>query len=205
MRIVTPSLCRFRDNGVLNSIMNAYLNAYSVDTLWQPLPLCADPRLRRWLLGRGSLTRRIQSRCEHFHVDLLLQRLAAVGFDECGLVRARPGASVLVREVTLNCGTRPLVFAHSVVEPCALRGPWHMLMTLGTRPLGAAVFSNPRVERYALRFRKIGRQHALYRHASEFIARPPPTLWARRSVFVLRNSRLLVTEVFLPAILHLAP
>ena len=35
--------------------------------------------------------------------------------------------------------------------------------------------------------------------------RPPARLWARRSVFMLRRSRLLVTEVFLPAILALAP
>ena len=175
------------------------------DTLWHPLPACGDVRLRRWLLDRGSLTCRIQLRCENFRLDVLSQRLAAARRDERAVIGVRADADCMVREISLNCGSQPLVFAHSVVEPCALRGPWHMLMTLGTRPLGAAVFSNPRVERYALRFRKIGRQHALYRHASEFIARPPPTLWARRSVFVLRNSRLLVTEVFLPAILHLAP
>ena len=35
--------------------------------------------------------------------------------------------------------------------------------------------------------------------------RPPARLWARLSLFVLRQSRLLVTEVFLPAILALTP
>jgi chorismate--pyruvate lyase len=110
-----------------------------------------------------------------------------------------------VREVSLNCGAQPVVFAHSVVEPRALRGPWHMLKTLGVRPLGAAVFSNPRVERFALRYRQVSRRHSLYRRAAELIERPPPCLWARRSLFVLREARLLVTEVFLPAILTLAP
>ncbi len=181
------------------------MNSNSIDTLWQPLPLCTDPRLRRWLLDRGSLTRRIQARCEQFRVDLLSQRIVAVGFDECGLVGVRLGASSMVREVSLNCGARPVVFAHSVVERSALRGPWHMLMTLGNRPLGAAVFSNPCVERYALRYRQIGRRHALFRRAAELIERPPHSMWARRSLFVLRDSRLLVTEVFLPAILTLAP
>jgi chorismate lyase len=181
------------------------MNSHSIDNLWQPLPLCTDPRLRRWLLDRGSLTRRIEVRCDRFHVELLSQRNAAVGLDECGLVGVRPGASSMVREVSLNCGARPVVFAHSVVGRSALRGPWHMLMNLGTRPLGAAVFSNPRVERYALRYRQIGRRHALFRRAAQLIERPPSSLWARRSLFVLRDSRLLVTEVFLPAILTLAP
>jgi chorismate-pyruvate lyase len=33
----------------------------------------------------------------------------------------------------------------------------------------------------------------------------PASLWARRSLFLFGGSRLLVTEVFLPAILALAP
>ena len=35
------------------------------------------------------------------------------------------------------------------------------------------------------------------------LARPPAYLWARRSLFVMRGSCLLVTEVFLPSILGL--
>jgi chorismate--pyruvate lyase len=175
------------------------------DALWQPFPVCADARLRHWLLDRGSLTRRIQLRCDRFHVELLSQRAAAVDRDECAVIGVRPGMRCVVREVSLNCGQRPVVFAHSVVEPRALRGPWRMLVTLGARPLGAALFANPRVKRYPLRFRQLSRQHELFHRACTLLERPPSCLWARRSLFVLRGSRLLVTEVFLPAILALAP
>jgi chorismate--pyruvate lyase len=174
------------------------------DALWQPLPVCADPRLRRWLLDRGSLTLRIQLRCDDFRLDLLSQHIAAVERGERAILGVRAGVQCVVREVSLNCGQRPVVFAHSVVESRALRGPWRMLMTLGARPLGAALFADPRVERYPLHFRQLNRQHELYRRACRLLERLPACLWARRSLFVLRGSRLLVTEVFLPAILALS-
>ena len=176
-----------------------------VDSLWQPFPACADVRLRNWLLDRGSLTRRIQLRCDRFHVELLAQRAAAVDRDECAVIGVRPGVRCVAREVSLNCGRRPVVFAHSVVELRAVRGPWRMLMTLEARPLGAVLFADPRVKRHPLRFRQLNRQHELYRHACALLEWPLACLWARRSLFVLPGSRLLVTEVFLPAILALAP
>jgi chorismate--pyruvate lyase len=173
------------------------------DASWQPLPACGDLRLRRWLLDRGSLTLRIQLRCDQFRLDLLSQHTAAVDRGERAILGVRAGVQCVVREVSLNCGQHPVVFAHSVVESRALRGPWRMLMTLGARPLGAALFADPRVERYPLHFRQLNRRHELYRRACGLMQRLPPCLWARRSLFVLRGSRLLVTEVFLPAILDL--
>ncbi len=175
------------------------------DALWQPAPVCIDARLRRWLLDRGSLTRRLQLRCDRFNVKVLSQRTAAVDRDECAVIGVRPGVQCVVREVSLNCRQRPVVFAHSVVEPRALNGAWRMLATLGARPLGAALFADPRVKRFPLRFRQLNRRHELYCRACTLLEQPPACLWARRSLFVLRGSRLLVTEVFLPAILALTP
>jgi chorismate--pyruvate lyase len=117
----------------------------------------------------------------------------------------RHGVRCVVREVSLSCGQQPVVFAHSVVEMRARRGAWRMLAALGVRPLGAALFADPRVERFPLRFRWLNSRHELYNSALKLIERPPAGLWARRSLFELRGSRLLVTEVFLPAILALAP
>jgi chorismate--pyruvate lyase len=98
-----------------------------------------------------------------------------------------------------------VIFAHSVAASRALKGPWRLLMTLGTRPLGAALFADPRVSRRPLRFRQIRCGHELYRRASSSLDVAPASLWARRSLFVFHGSQLLVTEVFLPAILALTP
>ena len=177
----------------------------TADTLWHPLPACANDRLRRWLLDRGSLTRRIQMRCENFRLDMLSQRRAAAWRDERAIIGLRAGAQCVEREVSLNCGHQPLVFAHSVVAPRALRGVWRMVSALGGRPLGAALFADPRIKRFPLRFRLLNNRHALYMRARGLLDEPPVSLWARRSLFVLCGSPLLVTEVFLPAILALAP
>jgi chorismate--pyruvate lyase len=175
------------------------------ETLWHPLPVCGDARLRRWLLDRGSLTRRIQSRCEHFRLDVLAQRVAVARRDERAAIGVRAGACCVERDVSLNCGPQPLVYAHSVIAPGALKGAWRMLSGLGARPLGAALFADPRITRYPLRFRQLNRRHALYVRACGLITETPASLWARRSLFVLAGTPLLVTEVFLPAILALAP
>jgi chorismate--pyruvate lyase len=119
--------------------------------------------------------------------------------------RYRPwlSARVLVREVLLICDGRPVVFAHTVLDPEDLSGPWRSVATLGNRPLGAALFADPRICRCPLRIRKLGRHHELHRHVSATMDDAPARLWARRSLFRLHDSPILVTEVFLPEILKL--
>ena len=175
------------------------------DMLWQPFPADADARLRRWLLDRGSLTRRIQQRCSHFQLDVLSQHMAAMDRDEYAIMGVRPGVRCLVREVSLICAQQPVVFAHSVIEMRARRGAWRIVASLGVRPLGAALFADPRIKRYPLRFRQINQRHELYDGACNLAGHSPAYLWARRALYELRGSRLMVTEVFLPAILALAP
>jgi len=172
---------------------------------WHPLPACGDARLRRWLLDRGSLTRRIQERCENFRLDVLSQRIAPARSDERAAIGLHASAQCLEREVSLNCGPQPLVFAHSVVAPRALKGPWQMLSGMGARPLGAALFADPRIQRRPLRFRQLNGRHVLHERACRLLGAQPAALWARRSLFILCGAPLLVTEVFLPAILALAP
>jgi chorismate lyase len=161
--------------------------------------------MRRWLTDRSSLTARIEQRCDRFGVKLLRQSFAVPAPDERRMIRLRDGMHCVIREVTLDCCGRSVVFAHSVLARRALRGPWRMVAGLGSSPLGAALFADPRVERYPLHFRQLQRQDVLYRRASGLLDRPATTLWARRSLFVSHGACLLVTEVFLPAVSDLAP
>jgi chorismate--pyruvate lyase len=115
-----------------------------------------------------------------------------------GVSRAR---RVLVREVSLRCGNTPVVFAHSIAGLRHLRGPWRGLSTLGSRPLGAALFENPRVRRHPMRFRKLTFRHALHQKACREARRRLPALWARRTPYTLRGAPIWVTEVFLPALM----
>jgi len=154
-------------------------------------------------VDRGSLTERLQERCREFRVRPICQKLARSLFDEASLVGLGWRRLAVTREVYLYCGATPVVFAHSVVRREGLRGAWRWLGTLGARPLGAALFADPGVKRTPLMFRAIGRHHPLFRRATALLEAPPRALWARRSIFLREEVPLLVTEVFLPAILEL--
>ena len=170
------------------------------DTSWQPAPAAAG-RYRQWLTDRGSLTARIAARCPRVRVEVVFQGLRRPDRDERFLFANR--GRVLVREIFLVCGDTRVVFAHTVLDPRDLCGDWRAVKKLGTRPLGAALFADARIRRYPLRQRKIARHHELHRRLSQLAHKVPPALWARRSLFALHNSPILVTEVFLPEILGL--
>lgn len=171
--------------------------------LWQSRPPAAHCPYRPWLIDMGSLTHRIQARCSAFSVRGLRLTKAKSGRDEAACVQLDPRELALLREVLLYCGDTPVVFAHSVIPRAGLRGPWRSLSKLGSKPLGAALFADPKVKRMPLQFKKLSRRHELYRRACRILPERPPHLWARRSVFVLRRYPILVTEVFLPGILDL--
>ncbi len=172
------------------------------DMYWRRRSVAAG-RYRTWLTDRGSLTALIARRCPGLHVKVLFQGLRRPDRDEGFAFGRRGRVRVLVREVLLYCGETPVVFAHTVLDPQDLCGSWRSLATLGNRPLGAALFADPRIRRYVLRSRKIGRHHELHRRLRKFVPAAPESLWARRSLFRLHNSPILVTEMFLPEILEL--
>lgn len=173
------------------------------DTTWLPVPVHAPPRLRVWLTDRGSLTQRIQDRCPGFSVRRVEQRLERPARDERRLIGIAAHQHAMTREVCLYCFDTPVVFAHTVLDPAHVAGPWRSLSRLGSRPLGAALFANPRVHRRPLHFRRLTRRHELFARAIRVLGCEPASLWARRSMFLLEDAPILVTEVFLPAILEL--
>lgn len=170
---------------------------------WYPTLVSVSVHYRRWLQDRGSLTRRIQLRCDNFRVQPVFQALATVIGDERVLMGVRQGELALVREVYLYCGETPVVFAHSVVARRNLRGAWRGLNGLGNKSLGTVLFTNPKIKRTPLEFKKLSPGHTLFEHACQRLSSAPSNLWARRSLFTLHGQSILVTEVFLPAILDL--
>ena len=159
---------------------------------------------RPWLLEEGSLTKRLKASAKKFAVQPLLQDRCKPSVDEAYLLRLLQRQNDFHREVMLMNGNQALVFARSVLPIKSLHSDWQGLGSLGNQPLGAALFSNPRIVRTPLQFRKIGQHHALYRRAARHLAELPTALWARRSIFKLRGGQeILVTEVFLPSVLDL--
>ncbi|HSO06511.1 MAG TPA: chorismate lyase [Pelomicrobium sp.] len=178
------------------------MTATAAATRWRARLAGTAGGFRGWLTDRGSLTARIRAGCTEFSVRPVRQALDRPFRDEFGCLGLRRGEISMIREVYLYCGERPVVFAHSAVARADLRGAWRSVVGLGTRPLGHALFSNPRVERAPLAFRRLTPRDRLFHRAVAALPAAPGELWARRSLFRLRGRPLLVTEVFLPALLE---
>ncbi len=173
------------------------------DQYWQSfLPVTAAGYMH-WLRDHGSLTLRIQQRCAAFSVRNAGNCLAVAAYDETALLGLPPRHKIYTREVFLYADGKPVVFAHSVVAPQHLRGVWRALQNLGNKPLGALLFTHPLVKRAPLHYKALQPQHALFQRAAAMLDAAPERMWARRSLFSLRDAPLLVTEVFLPDILKL--
>ncbi len=170
-----------------------------MSNLWLPSPALTG-RAHNWLSRPGSLTAHLRRHCPTFNVLRLRQELDRPHLDEWAPLQLARPHSVLVREVLLRCGNVPLVFAHSVTALKNISGPWRALAGLGNRPLGEALFLNPRIHREPLAYRRLDARHPLYRAAAASLPNPPRQLWARRARYFLDDAPLLVNEVFLPGL-----
>jgi chorismate--pyruvate lyase len=98
------------------------------------------------------------------------------------------------------------VYAHTVVPLDATASDWPFFGRLGERSLGTTLFGDPRVRRGELQYARLREQHPLARRALDAVggeATVEYPLFARRCRYKRGNGSLLVTELFLPAVLEL--
>ena len=196
-----PGLSFVRVATLRQALWHAHVNAVG-----------APAAMRAWLTAGGSLTARLGAHSEVFRVQRLHQRSATCLHDEARAIGlGRPGR-VWEREVLLRCDGVPVVFAHTVVPLSASAADWPLFNALGERSLGSTLFYDPRVTRGELEFARIRAGHPLMQRAAMALgagtnAAEPATAvyYARRCLYRRRRGTLLVTEVFLPSVLALAP
>lgn len=181
---------------------------------WQSFVPRIDPRHRHWLVDAGSLTKKIKSCHADFSVIRVQQEHAALQQSEQYCLNLTRGQRILQRQVLLLSGDVPVVFAHTVTDLSRVRRDWHFFNTLGNKALGVTLFSNPMVYREGFEYTRLSSHDRLYQAASHALLNAglpqelPSHLWARRCVFKQKNkmlSRMMVTEVMLPAIYELKP
>lgn len=171
--------------------------------LSRPPRATTPPRLIPWLTDPGSLTARIRARCGRFGVRVLGQRLAPVHRDEAAVLGLPAGQLAWLREVVLEADGVAVVYARSIMPRSNLRGGWNRFTGMGSRPLGAALFADPRIARQPLHVARLDGRDRRYLLAGRAEGVEGRGLWARRSVFLLDGRALLVCEVFLPGIADL--
>ena len=156
---------------------------------------------RKWLVDNGSLTARLKARYADFSVRPVLLKNAKSFTDEFALLGLKASQHALIREVLLMGNNQPVVFAHSLLPRASLRGAWQGLGKLGNKPLGATLFTNPKVKRTPLEYKKLARHHPISMRVAGHLKTSPKALWARRSIFSINCAKILVTEVFLEQLL----
>lgn len=152
--------------------------------------------LKRWILLDTSMTAELRRCCRaDVAVRVLRQGRADLFADERELLRTGKGRGA-VREVAMQAGAQALLAARSV--HVSQRLVPH-LRALGTRPLGAWLFGAGRPDREARQLALLPSQGPLARLARQAAGRTIGACWARRSLYRIEGQRLLVTEIFLPA------
>jgi len=130
-----------------------------------------------WIRDDQSLTQKLKKRYPDFRVEVHKQEEASIYNHEISQIGNEE--NFIVREVSLYGDNQPVVFARSVIPK---NTKTDLIMKIGNKPLGEILFTDPNILREPI---EITFQN---------------NIWGRRSVFVMNDSRILVSEFFLEEI-----
>ncbi|OAI48794.1 hypothetical protein AYO45_04035 [Gammaproteobacteria bacterium SCGC AG-212-F23] len=156
---------------------------------WQPFAAVSTmvpEKLQTWLTYTGSFMERLKA---HAIVDtkisVLNQGWEKANSDEINFLQT--DEKTLIREVLIGNQTNLWMYARSVFPESTLTEQEQSLAHLGVKPLGEFLFNHPEMQRSDFKMKKL----------------LPSKLWARCSLFYLRGKKLLLTEIFSPALMEL--
>lgn len=151
--------------------------------------------VRSWLFDHASLTARlIRHSVGDFRVELLSQEIRRPTLDEAEALNISTDRFALIRQVNLCCAGQAVVYARTVIPLSTLTGAERSYSNLGTRPLGAMLFSDRSMQREEVTVTQLQTDDALYKKTKA----QGEVVWGRRSVFKVGGKPLLVSEYYLP-------
>ena len=153
------------------------------------------------MIDDGSLTARLKARYTDFAVRPVLLKNAKAFTDESALARLESQSACVDSRGFVDGKNQPVVFAHSVLPHASLRGAWHRFGKLGNKPLGAALFANPKVKRTPLEYKKLSACNPISMRVAEHLTNITKSVVGTAFIFSLNCAKILVTEVFLEQLL----
>ena len=155
-----------------------------------------NTELKSWLFDSGSLTARLKNHCDGvFSVKVLSVKRATPTPDEVSALKLRPRSHAIIRQVLLLCNEQPVVYARTIIPVSSLRSSLRGVVLLGNKSLGAVLFADKKMQRKAMEIALLKPEHKCHEW-TQYTGKN--SIWGRRSVFVLKNKELLVSEFFLP-------
>jgi chorismate lyase len=170
---------------------------------WQPITRIRQKSLptgiRNILFDSGSLSVILEEYCKgEFNLQLVRQSWQRPFPDEAGILDLASGRYTLLREIFLRCDNIPLVYGRSIIPVHTFTGAERRLAHWGQRPLGDYLFSDKKVRRGQIEITQIPATHKLFQQGNINLPENAQSLWARRSLFYIKQKPLLVIEIFLP-------
>jgi chorismate--pyruvate lyase len=165
----------------------------------------APRQWQSWLSDTGSLTQKIEQAIgQQLEVRVLRDCRQNLNSDESRYFQLQT-QRCRIREVLLCANGTPLVMARSVLPTLSSAGSNQAVLRLGSKPLGAVLFSKnrKRSKKKALReITRLNKRSSLWQQCQKRHAQLSSPLWARRTLYQLKGRPLLVCEIFLPALLQ---
>jgi chorismate lyase len=166
------------------------------------LKVITDKRAHPFLFNEGSLTQFIQQRCPGlFSVELISESWHQPLADEAELLSLENNENTFIRKSLLKCDNQILVYARTAIPEKTLSGKNQKLTELGEKPLGDVLFNDKTTYRSDIRYAKIPVNCELHKEATKG-SDITSELWVRQSLIYIEQQPLLITEIFLPAILE---
>ncbi|WP_413700405.1 chorismate--pyruvate lyase family protein [Psychromonas sp. KJ10-10] len=160
-------------------------------------PLHCQPNIANWLYDHNSLTKKLESQCNHFSVKVK-QQISVKPSDILSNYFSQED-KVLIREVFLYCDEKPVIFAQTEIPFSTLTAEQSRLAEIGEQSLGKILFQDPSMLRGQIEVTEFHKDSLFHQLADDLQQSTSHSLWARRSLFYLENKPLLVSELFLPA------
>ena len=152
-----------------------------------------------WLVDEGSLTSKlVELSGNQFELELQSQKRRLILPEERSILELPEIDTVIDRKVLLKGRDIPWIFAHSLIPLSSATGDFKVLKNLNNRSLGEFLFKNSSIVRRSLEI--------AYMAATSFGIESidigcEEKVWGRRSLFSEGRRCLLVSEIFLPALI----
>lgn len=148
--------------------------------------------IKSWLFESNSITERLLKIAGNsFTIRIIFQGWQQPRLDDLNVLNVKPREIVMVRETELLVNDQVWICARSVFPQSALKDRGQKLLQLKNQPLGKVLYADPTLKRTkfeiaTLKFKQKDDQQKL---------------WARRSRYKFYGNDILVSEIFLPALL----
>ena len=127
-----------------------------------------------WIRDNQSLTQKLRNKYKDFRVEVHKHEESEIYIHEAN--KFSEEKEFIVREVSLYGDNQPVVFARSVIPK---NTKLSSIANIGNKPLGEVLYNDPNISREQI-------EVTLHKN-----------LWGRRSVFIINESQILVSEFFL--------